>query len=61
MREQPVPTAAPFTMLLAIDVGNTNITFAVFDGEQVKADWRIGTVARRTGDEYAASADQPVW
>lgn len=41
------------TMLLAIDVGNTNITFAVFDGEHIKADWRIGTVARRTGDEYA--------
>lgn len=40
-------------MLLAIDVGNTNITFAVFDGENVRADWRIGTVARRTGDEYA--------
>lgn len=40
-------------MLLAIDVGNTNITFAVFDGETVKADWRIGTVSRRTGDEYA--------
>lgn len=41
-------------MLLAIDVGNTNITFAVFDGEMLKADWRIGTVNRRTGDEYAA-------
>lgn len=40
-------------MLLAIDVGNTNITFAVFDGEKVVADWRIGTVVRRTGDEYA--------
>lgn len=40
-------------MLLAIDVGNTNITFALFDGSQVIADWRIGTVARRTGDEYA--------
>ncbi|MGI6296355.1 MAG: type III pantothenate kinase [Armatimonadota bacterium] len=40
-------------MLLAIDVGNTNITFAVFDGPTVKADWRIGTVVRRTGDEYA--------
>ncbi len=40
-------------MLLAIDVGNTNITFAVFDGETVRADWRIGTVVRRTGDEYA--------
>lgn len=41
------------TMLLAIDVGNTNITFAVFEGEQIRADWRIGTVSRRTGDEYA--------
>lgn len=40
-------------MLLAIDVGNTNITFAVFDGPKVTADWRIGTVVRRTGDEYA--------
>ncbi|MHB9036105.1 MAG: type III pantothenate kinase [Armatimonadota bacterium] len=41
-------------MLLAIDVGNTNTTFAVFDGSTIRADWRIGTVARRTGDEYAA-------
>jgi type III pantothenate kinase len=41
-------------MLLTIDVGNTNITFAVFDGCEIRADWRIGTVARRTGDEYAA-------
>jgi len=41
-------------MLLAIDVGNTNITFAVFDGDALRADWRIGTVQRRTGDEYGA-------
>lgn len=41
-------------MLLAVDVGNTNITFAVFDGNKIVADWRVGTVARRTGDEYAA-------
>ncbi|MCE5198541.1 MAG: type III pantothenate kinase [Armatimonadota bacterium] len=41
-------------MLLAIDVGNTNITFAVFDGDILRADWRIGTDTRRTGDEYAA-------
>ena len=41
-------------MLLAIDVGNTNITFAVFDNGAIRADWRVGTVARRTGDEYAA-------
>ena len=41
-------------MLLAIDVGNTTITFAVFDGDRILADWRVGTVSRRTGDEYAA-------
>lgn len=41
-------------MLLAIDVGNTNTTFAVFDGKTLMADWRIGTVSRRTADEYAA-------
>lgn len=41
-------------MLLTIDVGNTNTTFAVFDGQTLKADWRIGTVSRRTADEYAA-------
>ena len=41
-------------MLLAIDVGNTNITFAVFQGSDIRADWRISTQANRTGDEYAA-------
>jgi len=41
-------------VLLAIDVGNTNTTCAVFDGERLAADWRIGTVARRTEDEYSA-------
>lgn len=46
--------ALRYKMLLAIDVGNTNITFAVFDGDQLRSNWRIATVARRTGDEYAA-------
>lgn len=41
-------------MLLAIDVGNTNITCAVFEGKAIRADWRISTVSQRTGDEYAA-------
>jgi type III pantothenate kinase len=40
-------------MLLAADVGNTNVVFAVFDGLEIKARWRIATDARRTGDEYA--------
>ena len=40
-------------MLLAIDVGNTNVVFALFDGRNLKARWRIATDPRRTGDEYA--------
>jgi type III pantothenate kinase len=41
-------------MLLAIDAGNTNIKFALFDGLDVRAHWRISTNASRTGDEYGA-------
>ena len=40
-------------MLLAIDAGNTNVVFALFEGRTLKARWRIATDARRTGDEYA--------
>ena len=40
-------------MLLAIDVGNTNLVFALFDGDELRARWRISTDGRRTGDEYA--------
>ncbi|MET1756208.1 type III pantothenate kinase [Novosphingobium sp. RD2P27] len=40
-------------MLLAIDAGNTNVVFALFDEGIVKGRWRIATDARRTGDEYA--------
>ncbi len=39
-------------MLLAIDAGNTNVVFALFDGDEIKARWRIATDARRTADEY---------
>ena len=40
-------------MLLAADVGNTNVVFALFQGREIKARWRIATDPRRTGDEYA--------
>ena len=39
-------------MLLAIDAGNTNVVFALFDGDDIRARWRIATDARRTADEY---------
>lgn len=40
-------------MLLAVDVGNTNVVFALYEGRRIKARWRIATDPRRTGDEYA--------
>ena len=40
-------------MLLTIDAGNTNVVFAVFDGERQVGRWRIATDSRRTSDEYA--------
>ncbi|WP_373486473.1 type III pantothenate kinase [Blastomonas sp.] len=45
-------------MLLAVDVGNTNAVFALFDGRTIKTRWRISTDARRTGDEYAVWLNQ---
>lgn len=39
-------------MLLAIDVGNTNIVFALAKGEEIRCRWRISTDAGRTADEY---------
>ena len=40
-------------MLLAIDAGNTNLVFALLQGGEIKARWRIATDPRRTADQYA--------
>ncbi|MBL8544032.1 MAG: type III pantothenate kinase [Hyphomonadaceae bacterium] len=40
-------------MLLAIDVGNTNTKFAIWDGASWRAQWRASTQTTRTADEYA--------
>jgi type III pantothenate kinase len=45
-------------MLLALDVGNTNVVFALVEGEAIKARWRIATDPRRTADEYAVWLNQ---
>jgi type III pantothenate kinase len=45
-------------MLLAIDAGNTNVVFALLDGREIKARWRIATDPRRTADEYAVWLSQ---
>jgi type III pantothenate kinase len=41
-------------MLLAIDIGNSNIILGVFDGDELKATWRIVTAVHRMPDEYAS-------
>jgi len=45
-------------MLLAIDVGNTNSKFVVFDRDRIVAAWRLRTESKRTADEYAAWVTQ---
>lgn len=45
-------------MLLAIDVGNTNLVCAVFDGQELCGQWRMATNVHRTVDEYAVSMKQ---
>ncbi len=40
-------------MLLAFDIGNTNIKLGLYDGEQLAAYWRISTERHKLTDEYA--------
>ena len=40
-------------MLLVIDSGNTNVVFAIYDGDQQRAQWRASSDPKRTADEYA--------
>ena len=39
-------------MILVIDVGNTNITCGVFNGEKLVSSFRMTTGFARTSDEY---------
>jgi type III pantothenate kinase len=45
-------------MLLAMDAGNTNIVFALYEGEKMRAQWRAVTQVSRTADEYAVWLSQ---
>jgi type III pantothenate kinase len=44
-------------VLLAIDVGNTEITIGMFEGAELVQHWRAATVAERTADEHALLLD----
>jgi type III pantothenate kinase len=39
-------------MLLAIDIGNTNITIGLYQGDDLTAKWRMATAYDRMPDEY---------
>lgn len=39
-------------MLLAIDIGNSNIVWGIFDGETLRGHWRVATDHRKTEHEY---------
>jgi len=41
-------------MLLAVDVGNTQTVFGLYEGADLGERWRIATEAQRTGDELGA-------
>src|ERR1700687_380490 len=38
-------------MLLAIDLGNTNLAFGLFEGDQLRHDWRLATRRDSMPDE----------
>ena len=42
-------------MLLAIDIGNTNITIGLFNKETLEKTWRISTSRNNTSDEYGTN------
>ncbi len=41
-------------MILVIDVGNTNIKYGVYDGDNLLASFRVTSEKKRTADEYGA-------
>ncbi len=41
-------------MLLATDIGNSNVVFGLYDGEELVDMWRVHTVVNKTSDEYEA-------
>jgi type III pantothenate kinase len=44
-------------VLLAINANNTNTVFAVWDGDQLRGQWRAATDPKRTADEYVVWLD----
>ena len=41
-------------MILAIDIGNTNVKYAIYDKETLKISFRVATDFKKTSDEYGS-------
>lgn len=41
-------------MMICIDIGNTNIKYAIYDGDELKISFRVATDFKQTSDEYGA-------
>lgn len=41
-------------MIICIDVGNTNVKYAIYDGEDLKISFRVSTDLKKTSDEYGS-------
>ena len=52
-----VSSVVSVLMLLAIDVGNSNIVLGVFDGATLIQSWRLQTLRERTSDELGLLVD----
>ncbi|HEU5163785.1 MAG TPA: type III pantothenate kinase [Thermoanaerobaculia bacterium] len=48
----------PSDRLLAVDVGNTNVVLGLWDGDALRASWRLTTLRDRTADEYGILAKE---
>ena len=41
-------------MIICIDIGNTNIKYAIFDKDELRFSFRVATDLKKTSDEYGA-------
>ena len=58
VRELDIKKLRGKDMLLAIDVGNTNMVFGLYEGERLRGTFRISTNAERTSDELGMQISQ---
>ena len=42
-------------MLVVVDIGNTNITLGIYDGDTLLGSFRLTTKLKRTSDEFGSS------